>query len=272
MSIIRCSALGNIMTEPKTKAEKEMGVLSKTTQSYLDELIFSYKYKREKSISNKYTEKGIETEDDGIHLLNLLHKSFYQKNEVRFENGTITGEPDIITADTIIDIKSTYDFTTFIKKTEIEKSYYWQLCGYCLLTGMRKGAIAYVLNNTPFHIVENEFISLYYKRGAVELSDYEKAKIALGHIYHDRHIINGEMRDGYWDYLALHHFPNYQEEQRQLLERGDITEKDLIEFVEVPMDKRLRYYTVEFSDNEFDKLQSQINKATDYIQNNYERF
>lgn len=255
MNLFRCSNLWNLMTEPKTKAEKETGILSKTTQTYLDEFIFSYKYGREKIFSNKYTEKGTETEDLGIHLLNLVQKKMYRKNTERFDNGVITGEPDIIAKDRIIDIKSCYDWTTFIAKNEIPKEYYWQLCGYCLLTGKTKGAIAFVLNNTPEHIVQNEITGLYYKRGGVDVSDDEKAKIFLNHTYSDRFIQESQVVDGYWDYLKAVHFPTSE-----------------MEFVEVPNEKRLRYFEVDFTDEDFDKLDKQLDKAIKYIEINHDRF
>ena len=254
MNLFRCSSLHHIMTDPKNKADKEAGLLSKTAQTYLDEFIFSHKYGREKIFSNKYTDKGIEIEDLGIHLLNQVHKKFYKKNTVRYSNSDITGEPDIVDKDIIIDIKTCYDWTTFIAKNDIPKEYYWQLCGYCLLTGKTKGAIAYVLNNTPFHLVENEFVSAFYKNGRQDLSDDEKARIALNHTFSDKWVKDFEVVDGYWE-MIKNQFP----------------ETDL-EFIEIPQEKRLRYYEVEFTDKDFEKLESQIQKAITYIEDNYNRF
>lgn len=255
MQLFRCSSLHNLMTEPKTKAEKEAGLLSKTTISYLDEFIFSYKYGREKTFSNKYTEKGTETEDLGIHLLNLVQKKMYRKNTERFENGSITGEPDIITKDMIIDIKSCYDWTTFLAKNDIPKEYFWQLAGYCLLTGKRKGAIAYVLNNTPLHLIENEFVSAFYKNGRLDLTDDEKANITHNHTYSDKYVYDGTVMGGYWNLIKEQHFPTSE-----------------IDFIEIPNEKRLRFYEVEFTDDDFEKLENQIQKAINYIEENFERF
>ncbi len=252
-ALLRCSGLGNLMTEPKTKAEKESGILSKTAQSYLNEHIFKIKYNRIKDFSNKYTDKGNEVEQDGIHLLNLIQKKMYRKNKERFENGLVTGCPDIIGKDIIIDIKSNYDFSTFLTKTGIDKDYYWQLCGYCLLTGKRKGAIAYTLNNTPFHLIENEFTSRYYKGGMVDLTDEKKARIALNHIYSDKYIKDGKIVNGYWEVCRQSTFPNSE-----------------LQFIEIPEEKRLRYYEVEFSDEDFEKLNSAIEKAVEYISQNIE--
>ena len=238
--LIRCSSLGKLMTQPKSKADREDGILSETTKGYLDELIFSVKYGREKEFSNKYTEKGLEVEQDGIHLLNTVKTKLYRKNQTRFENGLSTGMPDIVTADSIIDIKSCFDFSTFLKKSEIEKDYFWQLCGYCSLTGKKKGAIAYTLNNTPFHLILNEFTSRYYKNGMVDLSDEDKARIAHNHIYYDK--------NGYWEECRFMHFPTSN-----------------LEFIPIEENKRLRFYEVEFSDANFEALDLAIERAINYI-------
>lgn len=249
--LLRCSSLGKLMTQPKTKADRENGILSETTKGYLDELIFSVKYGREKEFSNKYTEKGLEVEQDGIHLLNTVKTKLYRKNQTRFENGLITGMPDIVTSDSIIDIKSCFDFSTFLKKKEIEKDYFWQLCGYCALTGKKKGAIAYTLNNTPFHLILNEFTSRYYKNGLVDLSDDDKARITHNHIYSDKYVYDGEVRTGYWEECRFLHFPTSN-----------------LEFIPIDDSKRLRFFEVEFTDEDFEALDLAIERAINYITEN----
>ena len=56
----RCSKLGAIMTNPRSKTE----ILSETTKTYLIEWILEKKYGRKKEFSNKYLEKGLTTEQD----------------------------------------------------------------------------------------------------------------------------------------------------------------------------------------------------------------
>mgnify|MGYP000859352630 FL=1 len=251
--LIRCSQIANIMSEPKSKIAKENGEISQTAKTYLNQLIFEHKYKRRKDFSNKYIQKGLRTEDDSIHLLNKLHKRLYTKNTERYEDGKITGEPDIITKDLIIDIKSTYDFTTHLKKEHIENQYFWQLCGYCRLTGRRKGAIAYVLNNTPFYIIENEFVSRFYKNGQIDLTDQEKAEIALCHTYSDEYLTEYGYSLGYWENLT-NQFPTAD-----------------IQFIPIPDEKRLRYYEIEFTDEDFIELDEKLKKANNYIIKNYDK-
>ena len=254
--LFRCSALGNLMSEPKLVADKKAGKLSKTAESYLNQFIFEYKYGRREGFSTKATQKGTQTENDGRRVLNISHKMTYKKNDERKDDGIITGEPDIVAKNIIIDIKSCYSPNTFLSKDSIDKIYFWQLLGYCRLFSKKKGAIAYTLNNTPLEIVKSELISTYYKNGLVDLTDEDKAKIALNHIYTDIHNIdeNGKGEGGFWDY-AKDYLAIFEDVQ--------------VPFIEVPIEKRLRYFEVEFTDEDFKKLDTQIEKAIKYIETNY---
>ena len=59
---IRCSAIGNIMTNARSKTE----TLSKTTKKYIQELALEDVYGIKKDFTNKYIQKGNEVERDGI--------------------------------------------------------------------------------------------------------------------------------------------------------------------------------------------------------------
>ena len=130
--LFRCSAVGNLMSEPKLVADKKAGKLSKTAESYLNQFIFEYKYGRRQMFSTNATQKGTQTEDDGIHVLNMVMKTRYKKNEIRFNGDYLTGEPDIVAKDLILDIKSNYTVSSFLTKDKIDSLYFWQLVGYCV--------------------------------------------------------------------------------------------------------------------------------------------
>ena len=100
-------------------------------------------------------------------MLSLFSNTFFKKNEENFKNDYISGTPDIILKDKIIDIKSSWDIFTFhkAKKDEINKAYDWQLQGYMALTGAKEAELAYVLTDTPEHILDGEKRSLAYKLG-----------------------------------------------------------------------------------------------------------
>jgi hypothetical protein len=157
-TLIRASSVGYLMTDPQSKADKEAGMLSKTAQRHLLDVYIAEKYGRKRDIQTKQMKKGVEVEDESIGLLNKLWETNYKKNQERYSNGFITGHPDILDSNKVIDIKSSYDLWTFLGNLpdKLDNLYYWQLMSYMWLTGATKGYIAYCLSNTPFGIVEQE--------------------------------------------------------------------------------------------------------------------
>jgi hypothetical protein len=180
-TLIRASSVGYLMTEPVTKADKESGVLSKTAQKHLIEVYISEKYGRKRDIQTKQMKKGIEAEQDSIDLLSMYLKLPFSKNEERFKNDFITGLPDIINGDTIIDIKSSYDLWTFLGNIpdKLDNLYYWQMQSYMWLTGTRKATIAYCLVNTPESIIQQEKYYLLKKMDVISEESPEFIKEAM---------------------------------------------------------------------------------------------
>ena len=180
-TLIRASSVGYLMTEPVTKADKEAGVLSKTAQKHLIEVYIAEKYGRKRDIQTKQMKKGIEAEQDSIDLLSMYLKLPFSKNEERFKNDFITGLPDIINGDTIIDIKSSYDLWTFLGNIpdKLDNLYYWQMQSYMWLTGTRKATIAYCLVNTPESIIQQEKFYLLKKMDVISEESPEFIKEAM---------------------------------------------------------------------------------------------
>ena len=83
--LFRCSQLGKLMTEPRSKTE----TLSETTKKYLAEVYASVKYGRKKDIVNKYIQKGLMVEEDAITLISRLNKKMYLKNGTHLKNDFI---------------------------------------------------------------------------------------------------------------------------------------------------------------------------------------
>lgn len=168
---IRSSQVGNIMSEPKNKADKDAGLLSETAKTYIKQLYRELKYNRKKGLINKYIEKGLYNEETAITMLSELDKKMYFKNEKFFENDFITGTPDIIT-DIIIDIKCSFDIFTFpFPDDKINPMYYWQMQSYMALTGKQMAKLAYVLTDTPEFIIKREKTNLMYKLAVEQTSD-----------------------------------------------------------------------------------------------------
>lgn len=160
--LFRCSQLGKLMTEARSKTER----LSETTKKYLYEIYIKRRFGREKEIRSKFLEKGLEVEELSMDTYSICTMEFVTKNETFFKNDFVCGTPDVITEDTIIDIKSSWDIHTFAAiKSEENKDYILQLQGYMWLTGKTKAKLAYVLTDTPEALIERELKQALYQSG-----------------------------------------------------------------------------------------------------------
>jgi len=151
---IRCSAIGQIMTNSRTK-----GKLSKTAQSYVETWIKEQIYKRRKVVTTKYMDKGNMVEDESISFAGRVLNADITKNEQRYENELLIGTPDVITEDYVIDVKNSWDCFTFplFYENVPNKDYFYQAQGYMALTGLSHYKLIYTLLDTPDSLIEREF-------------------------------------------------------------------------------------------------------------------
>lgn len=178
---IRCSCISEIMTNPRSKSEQ----VSKTTQTYLETYLKEQIFNRQKNFSNRYTEKGEIVEDEAIEMaIEHLGLIYTMKNEESFENDYLTGTPDLVYPDEVLDIKSSWDCFTFpYFETEIPtKGYYYQLQGYMALTGASKARLVYVLCDTPLHLIEKEALYTLNGRDYEEHLEYLKGEMTYSDI------------------------------------------------------------------------------------------
>ena len=204
-ALIRCSCIGKIMangrgsvltekqaaelerlqslparTEKQQTTLKELiekkhatPELSDTCKSYLKEVYMFHKYGKESlggSERSRYTIKGRSVEDESIMLLSRIDGKEYKKNEQRYTNQYLTGEPDIIVADDdgkiseIIDIKSSWDGASLLSNigSPLNPLYFYQVQGYMALTGAKSARVSYVLVNMPQEIIEGEKKRIFY--------------------------------------------------------------------------------------------------------------
>ena len=198
-ALIRCSCIGKIMAEGRgtvltdkqseelerlsslpepTEKQKETiekliakrdapPELSDTTKTYLKEVYMFHKYGKETiggSERSKYTIKGRSVEDESISMLSRVDNMDYSKNEHRFTNEYLTGEPDIIVNGEsglpykIIDIKSSWDGASLLSNIgkPLNSLYYWQVHGYMALTNSKEAEVCYCLVNMPEEIINGE--------------------------------------------------------------------------------------------------------------------
>jgi hypothetical protein len=213
--LFRCSSLGKLMTDPRSKSE----TLSETAKSYIQDLFKERELGIYKEFSSRYTDKGLEMEDEAIQFASeVLNWDFVVKNEVRFNNEWITGEPDINTDSLLADIKCSWNGSTFplFDETLKNKDYYYQLQGYMQLTGHDTSELAYCLMNTPLQIVEDEIRRQHWKLNLIE-EDLE-------------------VRDAVQKMHNFDHIPNELRVKRFIVEKDEAAQQKIKERVEVARD------------------------------------
>jgi hypothetical protein len=180
--IVRCSSLGKLMTEPRSKSE----VLSQTAKSYIEDLFNELEFGYRKEFSSRYTDKGLEMEDEAIQFASeQFDWEFVVKNTERFTNDYITGEPDINTDSLLADIKCSWSLDTYpMFEADLKnKDYDWQLQGYMWLTGKTEAELVYCLMNTPLQIVEDEVRRAHWKAGLIDEDIDLRHEVQLKHNY-----------------------------------------------------------------------------------------
>jgi len=179
------------MATPRSKGE----LLSQTAKSYIHELVLQEKYGVSKEFSSRYTDKGNAVEEESINLVNeVLDVKFIYKNDEYFENDWIKGTPDVNTEDVLLDVKSSWDATTFpFFDTEIpNKDYFYQLQGYMWLTGKTQSMLCYCLVDTPLDMVEDEIRRAHWKLHKIDedldLREEVESKHQFSHIPKNRRV------------------------------------------------------------------------------------
>lgn len=161
--LFRCSSIGKLMTEPKTKSEGILSVGAKThIRTQAAQEIFGVDFE----VSSKEMEKGIIVESDAIALLNRVRGLDLTKNTERRANGWLSGECDLYNNPRRRghDLKCPWSFATFpIALVDCyDKLYEWQMRGYMWLWDADEWEVNYALVNTPEHLIRYEPSSMHF--------------------------------------------------------------------------------------------------------------
>lgn len=157
----RCSMLHQLMSEPRTKADREAGLISDTAKSAVREIAKYDLFGYQSFEGNKYTAKGNQLEEQAIKLSGFTRGLVLKKNTERRENDWISGECDIYVPSRklIIDTKCSWDIGThpFFADEAIAKAekvgYDWQMQGYMWLWDCEQAQIDFVLLPTPLDLL-----------------------------------------------------------------------------------------------------------------------
>lgn len=217
---IRCSAIHNIIAQPKSKSEN----ISVGAKTFCKKWLIENMFERREEIKSKYIQKGLDTEEQALNVLvRVLKLSMIYKNEERKTDDYKTGEIDFIHDGIIYDNKSSFSIHTFpLFEDKLDPIYYAQQQGYMDLWNIDKAKVCYTLVDTPFDILEKEVKWLN--------DDDEKQKKALSLVFTSR----------YWDDVKQRLFPNAKDikfksiEDRYRLKVFEVDrEKDFINNVHI---------------------------------------
>lgn len=160
--LFRCSSLGRLMTEPRSKSDGPLSVGAKT---YIRELAAQEIFGVEFTFTSPETEKGILCEPESIALLNSVRGLSLTKNTERRDNGLITGECDLFDAPRRRghDLKTSWSLKTFpiLAADAEDKLYEWQMRAYMALWDADEWEVNYCLVNTPENLIRYEPLALH---------------------------------------------------------------------------------------------------------------
>ena len=165
--LIRCSSLGKVMTNSRSKDRS----LSATASGYIKELFLDFEYGIRKEFWSRYTDKGIMQEKESIRLANkilgwgLTDDYIENGGQESFRNDYIMGRTDVCNDYLLADVKTSWDGTTFpwFLDKKPPKDYVYQLQGYMWLSGHERAELVYCLVNTPFELLQDEIRREHWK-------------------------------------------------------------------------------------------------------------
>jgi len=234
--------------------------LSTTCKKRLVKVYAKAFHDREEDITSKYLEKGIEVEEDSLTTYSRVKKKFFKKNEINLTNKFVSGTPDffdgptddIMDAEEVIDIKSSWSLITFLnakmdKKTNAD--YEWQGHTYLgLLKKAKRFRLAYVLSNSPAKNSLDEKRKLQFMLGVID-PEVDPEYIRLCQKIERNHIFD----------MAL-----FQKHNPGFDFHNDLTEWKW----DIPFDKRVHEIVIERSEDAIAKLYKKVPECREWIKNN----
>lgn len=186
--LIRSSSLSSVMPDPASYPREEMSkdelealktvsakrtptqvqmldavmarTLSEGAKEHVHKMVKRYLFDYpEPELGSKEVRKGIMQENAAISLLSAVTGELYTKNETRFNNEFLTGEPDLLADDHGNDTKCPWSFEQFpltadiARKYAVAAGYEWQNRGYMLLTNRERWATSYCMVDTPSELM-----------------------------------------------------------------------------------------------------------------------
>ncbi len=198
--------------------------------------------KRDRQISNKFTEKGIIVEEKSITLYSEVKNTLFLKNQKYYKNKFIHGTPDNVQKK-VRDMKNSWSLDSFPMYETIigNKDYEWQLQGYMELTGIKEAELVYALVDTPNKIIVDELRRLDWKQGIYDIN---------GNVKEDRIPLVVETVTNM--IYTEHRLDEFCQESMS------IEKKWFTDFFEIPKELRIKVFELEYSKESIEALYEQI--------------
>lgn len=224
------------------RKKDEKPSLSKSVETHLSDIHKGFFMKRDRQVSNKYTEKGIIVEEKSITLYSEVKNTLFLKNQKYYKNKFIHGTPDNVQKK-VRDMKNSWSLDSFpmYDKTIGNKDYEWQLQGYMELTGLKEAELVYALVDTPTSIINDELRRLDWKQGIFDIS---------GNVKDDRiDLVVETINNMIYTEQGLEEFCN---------QSTSIEKKWFTDFFEIPKELRIKVFELEYSKESIESLYEQI--------------
>ncbi len=220
--LVRASQVGALMTQGRGKEQ-----WGETSLKAIKEAVLFNEFGIDKFVTSKHIEKGIINEAESLEMVKRVTgwDIDLNKPKKRFTNQWVTGEPDVLDNGYLIDVKNSWDGTTFpFFESEVSnKAYFYQLQTYMWLSGYTHAYLIYTLTSAPEHMV--------YK---------EAEKIAYN----------------------LHPLPNYIGKSfDEMLEIGEKLARQQLVFDEIPESRRIKTFRIERDESIIEDIKKRVEEA-----------
>ncbi|WP_284464854.1 hypothetical protein [Chryseobacterium sp.] len=224
------------------RKKEEKPVLSKSVETHLSDIHKGFFMKRDRNISNKFTEKGIIVEEKSITLYSEVKNTLFLKNQKYYKNKFIHGTPDNVQKK-VRDMKNSWSLDSFPMYEKIigNKDYEWQLQGYMELTGVKEAELVYALVDTPIKLINDELRKLDWKQGIFDIN---------GNVIEDRiPLVVETVNNMIYTEEGLDDFCQ---------QSMSIEKKWFTDFFEIPKELRIKVFELEYSKESIQALYEQI--------------
>lgn len=139
LGLVSASRFKDVLTEPRSKADKESGKLSETAYSYLCELVAEVITGEQAEVKGYALDWGNKYENEARELYDMTHADVSEVGIILHDSRKFGASPDgLIGDDGMIEIKCPYNSTNHVKTVvsgEVPKEHWPQIQGNLLVNG-----------------------------------------------------------------------------------------------------------------------------------------